>query len=267
MASPEFSPSGIVTLASDFDQTDYYVAAMKGEMLKVSSELRLVDAIHQVPAQDVETASFLLANYAYNFPDGTVHLMVVDPEVGSARAALVVSCRGHLFVCPDNGLITMVLFGKDYTCRGIDPVNLGISSLGSTFHGRDLFAPAAAMLAAGRISPDEVGDPHEPLILKPLVPTIMDRIVEGCVVHVDSFGNLVTNVPSASFRAAETLQVQIAGRVIDGIVPFYSAAAGGSLVALIGSGNALEISIVNGDASAVLGVGRGQTFSMILETG
>jgi S-adenosylmethionine hydrolase len=247
-----FHPNGIITLLTDFGVTDTYVAQMKGVMLGIDPALRFVDLSHAVPPQDVEAGSFLLEQSFHRFPEGTVHLAVVDPGVGSARAPVVVTAGGHVFVGPDNGLLEAAvrLAGPAQEVRRLDRVPAPVWGRSSTFHGRDLFAPAAALLASGRQAPAALG----PLSKVLVGPSRGHRGPgAGAVMHVDHFGNLITNIPASR----ECTALEVAGRVVDVRVDHYAEASPGSLVFLCGSSGRFEVSVVGGSAAAELGVGAG----------
>jgi S-adenosylmethionine hydrolase len=252
-----FSPSGIVTLLTDFGTADPYVAAMKGVLLGVESRLSVVDASHAVPPQRVATAAWLLRHYAWEYPEGTVHVVVVDPGVGSAREAVVIEAGGQLFVGPNNGFAALALGDRPHRAWRIDPERLGLEGISHTFHGRDLFAPTAGRLAAGRLSPDGVGPAT--VLVPGAVPPARRVGLEwhGQVVHVDRFGNVITSLSRAEVAPEEVAWVEVRGRRIEERVDFYAAAAEGRLVVLFGSGGHLEISRVNGDAAAELGAAAG----------
>ena len=188
--------TSILTLLTDFGTADYYVAAVKGTLLRLAPGTTLVDVSHEVPPGDVEAAAFLLAAAASSFPDDTVHLAVVDPGVGSARRMLAVRAASAFFVAPDNGLLTPFLDGA-IAIRAVERAELFLPSPGQTFHGRDRFAPVAAWLLRGERFEDlgpEIGDPVR--LPAPLPQRDTGRIT-GRVVHVDRYGNLITDIPAA----------------------------------------------------------------------
>ena len=214
MAAPDTAARPIVTLTTDFGMADGYVAAMKGVMLAIAPSLTLVDVSHEVPPQDVAHGAFVLAESARHFPPGAVHLAVVDPGVGGRRKPLAVATPDALFVAPDNGLLTRVLarYGlpHDDGAGFLAPYRAALPSgctafelaepryrlprVSRTFHGRDVFAPAAAHLARG-VSPSEFGPPVSELVCLNLPPPIeREGAIEGRIVHVDRFGNLISDV-------------------------------------------------------------------------
>lgn len=186
---------GILTLLTDFGTEDYYVAAVKGTVLSRAPETSIVDVSHQVPPGDVETAAFLLAAAAPSFPPGTIHLAVVDPGVGSGRRILLARTETALFLAPDNGLLTPFLDSALRTWS-VKREDLFLPGPGRTFHGRDRFAPVAAALLRG-LSPDEAGpEIADPVRLAGEPPRREPHRATGRVVHVDRYGNLVTDIPA-----------------------------------------------------------------------
>ena len=184
----------IITILTDFGSIDPYVGIMKGVMLSANPHVQLVDITHEVGPQDVEEAAFLVAEYYRRFPKTTVHLCVVDPTVGSGRKPLVATKDGYLFVGPDNGLFSLILAegnARTYEIADRDPEDGGVSG---TFHGRDIFAPAAARLSLG-VAPHELG-PEIPrtVMLDGLFPRIEGDLMVGKVVRFDRFGNAISNI-------------------------------------------------------------------------
>ena len=251
--------SGIITLLTDFGADGPYVAAMKGVILGRLPGARLVDISHAVPPQDVAHGGYVLAEVVTYFPAGTVHLAVVDPGVGTARRIVAVHGRNQWFVLPDNGLVAPSLAGHtpDGAWAVTNPA-LRLPEVSNTFHGRDVMAPAAAFLAGGG-DPAELG-PAVADLVRPAAPAPTrhaDGGQAGVVVHVDPFGNLITNLPSPD----PGMNVQL-GDVVVPRVRTYGDAAPGDLVALVGSSGRVEIAVVNGSAAVRLGLGRGARVSL-----
>jgi S-adenosylmethionine hydrolase len=253
-------PARILTLTTDFGADGPYVASIKGVVLGLAPGTQLVDVSHAIGPQDIAEGSFVLAGIVDFFPIGTVHLAIVDPGVGTARRLIAVEVQEHWFVVPDNGLIGGVLRGRDPSgIWEISNPELRRSSVSPTFHGRDILAPAAAHLVRGG-DPADLGPSLDGLILpSSFEPAEDGEGLVGEVVFLDSFGNLITNVPRDRLGAATPSgwSVEIAGRTIDGLVRTYAERPPGSLVALIGSSDRVEVALVNGDASKSLQVGRG----------
>jgi hypothetical protein len=248
----------IITLTTDFGLADGYVGIMKGVILGIARDVELVDLCHEVPPQDIREAVYLLEAAAPHFPDGAIHLVVVDPGVGGARRALVVRTRRACYVGPDNGLFTRPLAEPDVQVWELDRPEFWRSEVSSTFHGRDVFAPVAAHLAKG-ISPAAMGRPiTDPVRLAVTGPTRSPAgAICGQVVHVDRFGNLITDVP-ASWVAGGGWQCGIASETIPGLSGTYAAVGPGALLALVGSSGTLEIAERNGNAARRLGVKAGE---------
>jgi len=247
----------IVTLITDFGTRDGYVGEMKGVLLERCPTARLIDITHDIDPGNVWGAAWVLGRVWERFPAGTVHLVVVDPGVGGDRRALVVEHGGRWFVGPDNGLISRAIPGESAGARVVDAGSLGLAPASVTFHGRDLFAPAAAWLACGG-APEQVGGPVDTSELVRLdfpAPERLGAAVRGHVAHVDRFGNLITDIPGA--WVSPTALVEISGEEVSGLRTHYGAAESGELLALIGSGGTLEISVRNGNAAERLSAGRG----------
>jgi hypothetical protein len=248
--------SGIVTLMSDFGVADAYVAAMKGAILTRAPQAILVDVTHQIDRHDVVAGAFVLASAARHFPSGTVHLAVVDPAVGSDRKAVAVEARGSWYVGPDNGLLSRAVGhgGRCIEILGVPGLDLDPSP---TFHGRDLFAPVAAFLATGgRL--EDLGRPAtlQQLSLRP--PSREGSRVVGEVVHIDHFGNAVTNVRADDLEGAGSRVTVTAGsRRVRGLARVYADVERGALCALIGSDGYLELAVREGSAADTLGIVRG----------
>lgn len=259
---PERRGAGIVTLTTDFGTRSSYVGSLKGALLSVDPRLTLVDLSHEVPPYDIAAGALLLEAAVPAFPAGVVHLAVVDPGVGGARRPLVVGQGGRWFVGPDNGLFTAFL-GPDALAWEIDAA-LAPGPLSATFHGRDLFAPLAARLAAGR-PPRPLGRAvDDPVRLDWPAPRRVAGALAGVVVHVDDFGNLVTNVRVADLAELGAAPVvEIAGRSLPGLARTYAERAPGDCLALIGSGGRLEVAVARGSAARELGLGVGAPFRVI----
>ncbi len=206
-----------MTLTTDFGLKDPFVGVMKGRLLVRHPAVRIVDLTHDVLAHWPAEAGFWLARSFRYFPRGTVHVAVVDPGVGSARDIAAVECEGHLFLAPDNGLLAGVVeTAAEVTLRRIEPrvlATLGIADPSATFHGRDIFAPLAAELSAGRLQPDELGAPVKELIPGWVEePVVGMGQVTGAVVTIDHFGNLITNIDARCLVGLPHPAVRVAGR-------------------------------------------------------
>jgi S-adenosylmethionine hydrolase len=250
------TPSGIVTLLTDFGVQDPFVGVMKGVMLSLERELRLVDLTHGIEPQAIGDAAFWLEQSYRWFPAGTVHVVVVDPGVGSERRAVAVRAGGHYFVGPDNGSFEVVVRrAASAEALEIVPERLGLSVPSRTFHGRDVFAPVGALLAAGKLAFEALGAPCE-LVPSARVPEPVEGPSEtyGVVVAVDRFGNLVTNVPASLLSPGARLTL---GEHSVALVRTYADVPVGTLAALVGSCGTVELFVRDGSARERLGAKRG----------
>lgn len=256
--------NGTVTLLTDFGLSDPFVGIMKGVMLRLAPGLALIDLSHGVPAQDIEAASFLLSQGFSWFAPGTVHLCVVDPGVGSERAAVAVNAQGHTFVGPDNGVFgALAAADPETVARRIEPSRLGLTLLSRTFHGRDVFGPVAALLASGLRRFEELGPVHSLERKSPLAPAEEGLVCSGSIVWVDHFGNLISNVPGSWLRAG-VRSVELGAQTLR-VVGTYSEAEPGECVALVSSFDTLEVAQRGGSAERALGLGRGQAVRVVRE--
>ncbi len=253
-----FQPNRIVALTTDFGISGSYVGAMRGAVLSRCTVARLVDITHQIPPQDVSEAARVLEAAAPYFPQGTVHLVVVDPGVGTRRREVVVSAGGQVFVGPDNGVLCRVSsrLGLD-GAWAIEHESLRSDQVSSTFHGRDIFGPTAGCIANG-FRPADVGPPIV-LVEPPESLTLPYRdgpVMVGAVESVDHFGNILTNISVEQLPYSRPL-VQVAEFEIQRWVDSYGQAEPADVVALTSSEGMLEIAQSNGNAAATLGVNRG----------
>jgi S-adenosylmethionine hydrolase len=234
---------------------------MKGVILGINRSARLVDISHEIPSQDVRGAAYVLgASYRY-FPQGTIHCAVVDPGVGSRRYGLVVKTDHYFFVGPDNGLFTMVYdLEKDVEVYKITESTHTLSEISSTFHGRDIFASVAAHLSLG-ISCSEIGKIiAEPVRIHTLRPALKGSILEGTIIYMDQFGNLITNITRTDvnkFAGQRRFQVVTDDVILDTVARTYSEAPAGTIITLFGSSDNLELSVVMGSAARTLHLGIG----------
>jgi S-adenosylmethionine hydrolase len=256
-------PASIITLLTDFGDRDWFVASMKGVILSINPQATIVDLSHRIASHDVEDGAYLWTSCYRFFPDGTVHVAVVDPGVGSERRPLIARSSRYYFCAPDNGLLTHVFEQEgDVEVREIQNAQYRLDGEGHTFDGRDLFAPAAAWLTKhqafssyGRVLNDarrfQVTQPHwEQMALV------------GEVVYIDTFGNLITNVLSRHVKEVREITkrpnplIRVAGHSIDGLVQCYADGDRDSAHALINSDGRLEIFCKESSASALLKASR-----------
>lgn len=240
----------LITLLSDFGTADGYVAEMKGVLYSMAPDARVVDLSHDIPPHDIEAARLTVARYWRRFPPGTIHLVIVDPGVGSSRAALAVSSDERYLVGPDNGVLSPALLVADAAAVTL-PVPMTASR---TFHGRDVFAPAAAALAGGAPL-STLGTPHDQPVVRRTPEAVRreDGAILGEVLAIDRFGNAVTNLVGVRSGV-----IAAGGRPVP-VRTTYADVASGAAVALTGSSGLLEIAVRDGDASQVLKLARGAT--------
>jgi S-adenosylmethionine hydrolase len=249
-----------VALLSDFGYRDAYVGVMKGVLLARCPGVQVVDLTHGVPAHDVLAGALYLLSAAPYFPVDTLFLAVVDPGVGGERRGVCLRSGGRLFVGPDNGL----LWPAASSCGRPEAFHLAnprwwLPETSSTFHGRDIFSPVAAALAAGR-APEDLGPAiPDPVRLELPPPFVEEGGASGEVILADHFGNLVTNLRPADLGHPEAGEVrfEIAGQALPGPSTHYGAAPAGSLVVVLGSFGYYEIAVNEGNAAIALGIGRG----------
>jgi len=262
------SRSGIITLITDFGTRDAYVGVMKGVICTIRPSARIVDISHEVPPQDVAEGAYLLeAAYAW-FPPGTVHLVVVDPGVGTHRRAIALYTRGHLFVGPDNGVLSPALQQERRFVHEISDVDYALADRSDTFHGRDIFAPAAAHLASG-ISLERLGPAIDDYIVLDLPrPLLKGRRVEGQVVRVDRFGNGMTNIPRGMLRrlGEGPFVVFLGERSLGPLRRRYQDAAAGEPLALIGGDGRVEIAANGASAAELLDISPGIPVRVIVSS-
>ena len=249
-------PAPIVTLTTDFGARDAYVAAMKGVILGIADTVRLVDVSHEIAAHDVTEGALALEAAVPFFPTSTIHLAVIDPGVGTARRGLALITPVARFVGPDNGLFSPFLDGVNWRAFELTAGDMRRPKVSRTFHGRDVFAPAAAHLALG-VAPERLG----PRVEDPVRlhwPTVREAhgAVAGTVLHVDRFGNLVTSIRSEAFEGFGGISVRLAGRALP-FVGTYGDLAEGQPGALVGGSGRLEIAVREGSAAARFRARRG----------
>lgn len=256
----------VCTLLTDFGLRDWYLGVMKGTLLRLAPGTVLVDLGHQVDPGDVATAALLLAASAPVFPEGTVHLAVVDPGVGSSRRMLAARVGGQVCVAPDNGLLDCLLAGATDPAPGaraapvhaIERPDLYLESAGETFHGRDRFAPVAAALLVGA-SLESLGPPIDDPVTLGLPPPAFDRgrgRITGRVVHVDRYGNLITDVP-VRWIERELLRARVGTLEVRRRATHYAEVDHGEPALVVGSLGTLELALRDQSAAAATGIARG----------
>jgi len=254
----------VITLLTDLGMADTYVGVMKAVILGLCPQARIVDLCHDIAPQDIREAAFLLDTAWPYCPQGTVHVIVVDPGVGSERRVVAVEAYGQQFVAPDNGVLSYVLArAREYLACSVERREYFLLEVSQTFHGRDIMAPVAARLASG-LPVEAVGPAVEdPLVRFPISrPVAGPAGLEAHVIHVDRFGNLVTDLSEADLltwqreRGAGRIVIRVADSVIEEVRLAYAGAQPGELLALFASTGRLEIAVNMGSAARCLGVGR-----------
>jgi S-adenosylmethionine hydrolase len=260
--------SSIITLLTDFGLKDPYLASMKGVILKINPRCMLIDITHQVNPHDVEEGAFILANAYSTFPKGTIHLAVVDPGVGGPRKPILLVTENHFFIGPDNGLFTFAL-QREKMKQGVALTrpNFFLPRVSTTFHGRDIFAPVAAHLSLG-IRPKAFGKEIDSWVELPSQkPRMKEGKLLGEIIHVDTFGNLVSNIDQqrlSQFSKDRSFVIRVGRRTIRGLEKRYQEGKKNEPIALFGSGGFLEISIREGNAQKLLKVRRGDPIQINL---
>lgn len=253
----------IIALLTDFGTRDYFVAAMKGVILSINGEARIVDITHEIPPQDVLFAGFTLRHCYRNFPAKTIFVAVIDPGVGSLRRAILVETGEYFFIAPDNGLLSFVFDETaDFRVSELTGEKFFAEKVSRTFHGRDVFAPVAAHLSNG-VEPDKFGreikdfarfaaaQPRE----------ISNKEVEAEIVHIDRFGNLVTNL--AEKDLPEKFRLEIGGKSIDKLRNFFAESEKSEIFMILGSAGFLEIVAFQDSAANLLKAATGQKISLL----
>jgi S-adenosylmethionine hydrolase len=255
----------LITLTTDFGTRDAYVAELKGTLLSEGpADLRIVDLSHELAPFDVHAAALFVRAALPRFPAGTIHVVVVDPGVGTARAALVIKLRDMTLVGPDNSLFSYLYDGSEEV-YAIERGRLGAREISSTFHGRDVFAPVAARLAAGAKAEDfgARAEAYKRMAF-PMVEVSGDAL-HGRIIHIDRYGNLITNISAATLRGfiggelAGRLDIAIGEHRVRDFVDCYAQGKPGELVALIGSAGLLEVAAREESAASRLHVEVGRT--------
>ena len=249
------SAISLVTLLTDFGERDYFVPSMKGVMLGINPQVRIVDLSHGIPAHHVEQASFVLGSCYQYFPDGTIHVVVVDPGVGSGRRGLLVSTSRHFFLAPDNGVLSHVLREETgVEVRVIENKQYRLDSAGATFDGRDVFAPCAAWLSKGQ-SPGSFGRLiYDQVMLPDLPPKMEQDALVGRLIYIDQFGNGISNITAADIETFRTVMkrnyagIRIGRYTMKDIKTHYGEGAQGLPELLFNSNGYLEVFVKQGRA-------------------
>lgn len=255
-----FEPSGVITLTTDFGHKGPFVASMKGVMVSHFPTAKVIDLTHEILEHWPAEAGFWLERSYRYFPRGTVHMAVVDPGVGTSRHILAAEHDGHVFIAPDNGLLSPMLDVETDRIHAIDIARLGKivrSTPSATFQGRDIFAPVTAEIAAGRLTVDQVGPAVKDLVPSWVEPAeVVGSEVRGMVIAVDNFGNLITNIPAELVEPLGDTLVHVGGADAP-MLRTYADKRPGEYLALVNSFGVVEIARAEKSASDDLGVSRG----------
>ena len=257
-----------ITLTTDFTEHDGYVGVMKGIIAGIAPQARVIDLSHTVSPQDVLQAALLLGRSVPYFPAGTVHVAVVDPGVGTARRGIASQLGRQYFVGPDNGLLTLLYQQAQSTnqpvrIHALENPDYRLAQVSRTFHGRDIFAPAGAHLAAGAPLESFGATVTDPILLDmPQAQKTADGL-SGSIIHVDAFGNLASNIRAEMLADLENIHIILKNTVIEGISATFGNKAQGELVAVIDSFGFLSICVVNGSAAQQLGAGFGEPLRIV----
>ena len=255
-------PNAIITLTTDYGTNDHLVGTLKGVILKINPEATIVDITHNVAPFDLLDAALAIGSAYSYFPPRTIHVVVVDPGVGTERRPLLVTAENQYFVAPDNGVLSMIYEREDnVVARNVTASHYFLQPISKTFHGRDIFAPIAAWLSKGWQTAsmgEEITD-HKKFALPK--PKATDGVVKGIVMRVDTFGNLVTNfrvedLPESALTNGE-VKFQVGTQAVSRMVPTFASGGAGEPVAYVGSAGYVEIAVNKGNASRTLSIGRG----------
>jgi S-adenosylmethionine hydrolase len=263
----------VITLITDFGLKDGNVGVMKGVIWDIAPSVKVADISHKIQPQNILEASLILLRSAPYFPDGSIHVVVVDPGVGTARRQIAAKLGLHYFVGPDNGVVTMLLervesHGMPVSFCHTNNSKYWLPDVSHVFHGRDIFAPVSAHIAAG-INLEELGTTIEnPIRIHYPRPMKSADGLRGEVIHIDNFGNISSNIHVEhiiELSKKENITICVSGVKVQGLVQTFGERALGELVALFGSTGNLIVSVVNGNAAERLGTKIGDTFEVVVE--
>jgi len=260
-----------VTLTTDFGTKDYFVGAMKGVILGINPDAKIVDISHEVVSHDVWGAAYLTGSSFKFFPNRTVHIVVVDPGVGSTRRAIMAVTDKHYFIAPDNGVLSFVYADPAFSrVIHITSEHYFLPVIGSTFHARDIFAPCAAWLSKG-VEVEKFGEEITDFVRFniPAPRKESASVLAGEIVYTDKFGNSITNISFTDLRdfvesaGIESYKIQVKDMVIDKLAPFYSSINKGEHGVVVNGNGFLEIFVNHGDARRTLGLKRGDSVKVV----
>lgn len=257
-----------ITLLTDFGTKDPYAASLKGVILRINPKVDIIDITHDIPPQDIFEAAFTLKCTYKFFPKDTIHIAVVDPGVGGSRKPILIKTKDYMFVGPDNGIFSFIIEEEEEKyIYHLNNKKYHLPVISDTFHGRDIFAPVAAHLSLG-VSPDKMGEPMENAsVLDIPKPVVKKGKICGTIIHVDRFGNLITNISSHLFNnlvSDNPFEIEVGDRIIKKLNRAYSESNPGELLAIFGSSGLLEISVNLGNCAKELSLGKGDKISVLV---
>ncbi len=261
----DWQPSGVITITTDFGHKGPFAGVMQGVILSRFAGASIVDLAHDIPAHWPPEAGFWIERSYQYFPSGSIHIAIVDPGVGTEREIIIAEYDSHVFMAPDNGLLASILVKSDviYQLRYDKLAPLGLSTPSATFHGRDIFAPVAAEMAAGRVRPSDVGTvttQWTPGWIDD--PEVQPGRVSGIVITIDAFGNLISNIDAGLIESFNVPIAHLAGHDFE-LKTTYGRAEPGTYLALINSFGVLEIARAEGNAAEGLGSERGAPITIV----
>jgi S-adenosylmethionine hydrolase len=269
----DLARTAIVTLTTDFGLNDHFVGAMKGVILEIAPEAQIIDISHAVQPFDILDGALTISQAYSYFPSGTVHMVIVDPGVGTARRPVILNSDRHLFVAPDNGVLSLIYDREErISVRHVTAEHYFLQPRSNTFHGRDIFAPVAAYLAKG-VEPDRFGDEITDYVRfsAPRPKPVDERTLQGVVLKVDRFGNLVTNIrpedaPQLFSATPPAFKIAIGTKAqATHMCTNYADGAPGEIFGILGSMGFLEVATNRGSASQMLGAGKGSEVNVVME--
>ena len=264
--------SPIITLTTDFGINDHFVGAVKGVILDTAPDAHVVDICHSVQPFDILDGALTISQAYSYFPSGTVHLVIVDPGVGTARRPILVTGDRHQFVAPDNGVLSLVYDREErISVRHITADHYFLAAVSNTFHGRDIFAPVAAFLAKG-VEPDRFGDEITDFVrfAAPRPKSVDECTLRGIVLKVDRFGNLITNItaqdaPELFASDPPAFKIAIGKGQVTTLCRNYAESKAGEAFGILGSMGFLEVAVNRGSAAQLLGTGKGSEVNVVME--
>jgi S-adenosylmethionine hydrolase len=260
-------PAPLITLTTDFGLSDHYVGTMKGVILSICPRARIVDISHGIGAYEIAEGAFTISQAYRYFPRGALHVVVVDPGVGTSRRPILAQAAGQYFIAPDNGVLSMIYVREKHKVRAISNARYFLQPVGNTFHGRDIFAPVAAHLAGG-VAPASVGKSIEDYLRldfdKPA--RTGRRTWMGAILKVDRFGNIVTNLSVEDFPdlGKRPFEMAVGLRRVNVLAHNYAERGPGELFLIVGSAGYYEISVGQASAAKLLGCGAGAPLELTL---